>query len=257
MKIGNRNFRQLYWLFSRKENYIALINFFRIYKNPFMQMMDALFNVHKYPKNILIKGQNTISFLLLNPEDMATIHAVYCREDYKINNKQNVVIDIGSNKGYTVGYFLSKNKNNFVYGYEPDVNNFKLLKRNLSQFQGRYEIYENAVSDMPSKLTFYSEKTGKYGSLEPLSSNEEILESYEVDVLGINDILEKVLSKHKRINYIKIDTEGHEERIIRSIKEKYWKKIDVIYSENSNCTEFIPLNFKRTWRYDIEKITSI
>ena len=229
MKIGNRNLRQLYWVFSRKENYIALINFFRIYKNPLLQIFNEFFGTHKFPKVISLVPYKS-NFEALNAEDMATINAVFCREDYKINeDKKNIIIDIGSNRGFTIGYFLSKNINNFVYGFEPDRKNFKIMQRNISQFNGRYDVEESAVSDEAGILKFYSEKTGKYGALESPSADSENISSYDVKVLCINDILEKVLSVHERVNVIKIDTEGHERKIIESINNEYWKKIDCIY----------------------------
>jgi FkbM family methyltransferase len=257
MKIGNRNLEQWYWVLSRKENYIALISFFKIYKNPFAHIFNEFFNINNYPKKIILRGGISPTFLVNNSEDMATIHAVFCREDYKINNKENIILDIGSNRGFTIGYFLSRNINNFVYGFEPDRENFKILKKNISQFNCRYEIEESAVSDEAGILKFYSEKTGKYGSLDFFPTDSENISSYDVKVHCINDILEKVLSVHERINYIKLDTEGHERKIIKSINPEYWKKIDCIYSENTNCSDVIPQEFKRTWRYDIEKIDLI
>jgi FkbM family methyltransferase len=255
MKIGNRSLKQLYWVLSRKENYYALINFFKLYKNPIRQIFKELFGIHKFPKKVVIKGKDLLFFQVDNADDIATIHAVFCREDYKINSNKNVIIDIGSNKGFTIGYFLSKNEDNFVYGFEPEKNNFIVLEKNLSQFAAHnFKLKECAVSNESGSLTFFSEETGKYGSLKKSEVDSDFCLSYKVNVLCINKILDGILKKHDRINYIKIDTEGFEKKIIGSIEERFWKKIDCIYSENTNCSDIIPTNFKRSWRYDIEKI---
>ena len=258
MKVGNRTIKQLYWVLSRKENYLALINFFKVYKNPLGQILNEFFSNQKYPYLVSLKSDKTnLLFNVGNAEERATIHAIFCREDYKIGNNRNIVIDIGSNRGFTIGYFLSKNEHNFVYGFEPDKNNFRILQENLSQFAGKYSVKDCAVSDETGVLNFFSENTGKYGSLESSALGTGNISSYSVNVLGINDILKNVFSKHDRINLIKIDTEGHERKIINSIEPQYWSKIDCIYSENTNCSDIIPSNFKRTWRYDIEKIEPI
>ena len=62
MKVGNRTIKQLYWVLSRKENYLALINFFKVYKNPLGQILNEFFSNQKYPYLVSLKSDKTFAF---------------------------------------------------------------------------------------------------------------------------------------------------------------------------------------------------
>lgn len=61
-----------------------------------------------------------------------------------------------------------------------------------------------------------------------------------MQVIDINSILCHLLKKYKYIDILKIDTEGTELNIIKSIKYNYIKKIKVINIEGKNYNKFIP-----------------
>ena len=72
--------------------------------------------------------------------------------------------------------------------------------------------------------------------------------------MAINDVLERVLSKHSEIDILKIDVEGTEQEIIAAIAPQFWRRIRCVYSENSSSAALIPDDFRRTFRYNVERL---
>ena len=69
----------------------------------------------------------------------------------------------------------------------------------------------------------------------------------KVKVVEINSILKKIFSNFKTLDILKIDTEGCEREILKSINKKYLKKIRIINIEGSNFNNLIPKYFDYTF----------
>lgn len=76
---------------------------------------------------------------------------------------------------------------------------------------------------------------------EAMSNNTQIAK-----VKSINKILKAILKKHNIIDILKIDVEGEEFKIIRSIYKKYLKKIKIINVEGKGFDKILPYYFKCT-----------
>ena len=136
-----------------------------------------------------------------------------------INKKDPVILDVGSNKGQTIDFFLKHFSKARIYGFEP---NRKLVEK--------YKKYPNVsianigVSDQSGKLLFKETVTDETSTFEELNYDSEYLKmkarvlgvdprnivkkSYEVDVTTLADFIKN--NKIGNIDVIKIDTEGHE-----------------------------------------------
>src|SRR4029453_346892 len=77
-----------------------------------------------------------VELTLYQHEDCFTIQEIFGLECYKANDAE-VVVDFGANIGVSAAYFLTRNKNAHVYGFEPLPQNIQRLRRNLAPFQGR------------------------------------------------------------------------------------------------------------------------
>jgi FkbM family methyltransferase len=175
--------------------------------------------------------------------DLLTLNEVFFREDYSVASFANLqcVVDIGSNIGISLCYFLSQNHTVRAYGFEPlPVNLHKLhslMKAN--QLHQRVEVTEKAISNFLGRTSFAIEPTGRYGGIGAPYEDQ-----IEVECLPINHILETVLAKEARINVLKIDTEGSERTIIESINPLLAKKIDLIYAEDLGFVDHLKDFFK-------------
>lgn len=119
----------------------------------------------------------------------------------------DTVIDVGANEGY-VSLWISKfiGKGGKIFAVEPNPENLVFLHKNIALNPGaNIKVIESAVSNQKAKMRFFcSPDSGACGSLTKFSHFKE--EEIEVEV----DTLDNLLGDLRRVNLIKIDTEGHE-----------------------------------------------
>ena len=136
--------------------------------------------------------------------------------------KNNIVVDIGANIGYyTLLMALNQAK---VFSYEPEPKNFKLLQKNvnLNNFSSNVKLYNKAVSNYNgfSKLflagatdlnggVIVDRAKGGAPGMHTLSNNRFGSNSIDVEVTKLN--LDK-------IDFAKIDVEGHELHVLEGMK---------------------------------------
>ena len=133
------------------------------------------------------------------------------------------IIDIGSNKGQTIDFFLSINSNFQIYGFEPNNSLFIKLKNKylnrpniqisnfgISSKKDKLMFQENIMDETSTfeKLNYDSEYLKKKAKILGVTTENIIVNSYEVDVIAISTFLSEHLDLH--IDVLKIDVEGHE-----------------------------------------------
>jgi FkbM family methyltransferase len=180
-----------------------------------------------YPYVINIKTPiGLLSLQLHDAHDLRTVNEIFFRNDYPAPCNIGVVIDIGSNIGISGAYFMTRNKDCKCYLYEPLPSNIAKLKKNLEAFEGRFVLNECAVSTVSGMRPFYTEPTGRYGTLvKPLNGCIRVM------VRNINGILAEVLSENPLIDLIKIDIEGLEEEVVNAIDKGFLYRIRLIVCE--------------------------
>ena len=150
---------------------------------------------------MLLDKNDVMHFSLFNYEPIET-------EIVKTNVKKNdIVVDVGANIGY---YTLLMAKNNAsVFSYEPEPQNFTLLKKNviLNNFSSNVRLYNKAVSNFHgnSKLVLSDHSTGQH----KLNKNRFGTKSIDVEVTKLE--LDK-------IDFAKIDVEGAELLVLQGMK---------------------------------------
>ena len=167
-------------------------------------------------------------------------------EIVKTNVKKNdIVVDVGANIGY---YTLLMAKNHAsVFSYEPEPQNFDLLKKNviLNNFSSNVKLYNKAVSNFHgySKLVLSDHSTGQH----KLEKNRFGTKSIDVEVTKLE--LDK-------IDFAKIDVEGTELLVLQGMKTLPNKMLIEFNSKNlkesgSNYEDFF--NFLE--KYTIKEIS--
>jgi FkbM family methyltransferase len=225
--LGHRNLTLILQSLLERQHYIALLNMYRNYPDFLENLKRYLTDSGNYPYQIKIRTPvGLVQPTVYHCYDMLTANEVFCRQDYYAQSDTNVVVDIGSNIGISALYFLTRNSYSKCYLFEPDKRNIAKLQENLSTYYSRYTLTEKAVASCSGTVEFGIESTGRYGGIG-ISGNETI----KVDCLGINDLLETVLSQVECIDILKLDTEGIEINTVEAIKEKYLSRIKTIYME--------------------------
>jgi FkbM family methyltransferase len=174
--------------------------------------------------------------------DVITVSEVFCRGDYRLPAGARVVVDIGSNIGISALYFLTRSATLRVHLYEPDPRNAARLRANLEAFAGRWTLHEEAVADRGGVVSFGREDTGRYGGIGVAAA-----EQIKVRCRHVNDVLGPVLASHGRIDLLKIDTEGLENRTVAAIDEALVRDIGEIVFETRTPLNPWPERFRMTF----------
>ncbi|WP_025900141.1 FkbM family methyltransferase [Sneathiella glossodoripedis] len=148
-------------------------------------------------------------------------------------NRYKNVVDIGANLG--LHSILLARAGFFVTAYEPDNLHCDLLKERiqLNGVQSSVKVVKAAVSNENGESEFVRVEGNTTGShLAGAKSNPYgELTRYTVKVVAAADVFENV-------DFAKIDAEGHEVAIIKSIPRNFWENLDVVLevgtSENAN-----------------------
>lgn len=151
-----------------------------------------------------------------------------------------IVFDVGANIGEYTQYILGINPDVRIFCFEPVLNTYMHLKNNLSKEinSGKLVVNNFGLSDNQSEADIFI--------YEDLSGNNSL---YFNEIYGVSDktlrkekILLKTLNEYtdsnniNRIDYLKIDVEGHEFKVICGasdlINKKMIKCIQFEYNSN-------------------------
>jgi FkbM family methyltransferase len=168
---------------------------------------------------------------LFCPDDIQTLSEVFCRRDYQSKSGTKVVVDIGANIGLSTAYLLCEHANAKSYVYEPVPMNITKLRTNVSVFSSRVHINECAVGTTSGTILFSTEVTGRYGAIKSSLTEGDNYQTISVTVRDINEIISDVLCDNDSIDLMKIDIEGLEQEVIKSIDSEYYSRIHKITYE--------------------------
>lgn len=153
----------------------------------------------------------------------------------------NVVLDIGANIGYFTLIFAKKvGSKGKVFAFEPEPNNFRLLKKNVQVNNFQNVVIENfALSENNGRINLYLSERD-VGSHRVYQSNKVTNNFVTVKKIKLDDYLKKY-SFSKNISFIKLDVEGAELDVLKGmtgiLKNNKPLKILLEYSP-SNLKEF-------------------
>lgn len=143
----------------------------------------------------------------------------------------SMAIDIGGNIGdTTVPMALAAGKAGIVLGFDPNPHVFKILEINAGLNKDKTNIIPLPFAITEEDGEFYygsSEASFSNGGISTEKDNRHGSFTLQQKIQGIN--LENYLQKHyaswvNKLSFIKIDTEGYDKEIIKSISpllEKY------------------------------------
>jgi FkbM family methyltransferase len=152
--------------------------------------------------------------------------------DYKIED-QDVVIDIGANVGLFSVLAANLAHKGRVYSFEPVRENFERLNSNIKLNDIRNITTENkGVSDKKKKATIHLiEHSGGHSlSLNKIKLlQEKTSATQKIECISLKDVFDKY--KIKRCNFLKLDCEGEEYKILTALPPTYFERIDKIALE--------------------------
>jgi FkbM family methyltransferase len=175
--------------------------------------------------NKKIKINNINSFLQLNYE-------IFKSGIYKFNadSKSPVIFDCGAYIGLSTIYFKTIFPDAVIHAFEPDINNFTLLKFNIESFDLKnIHLYNNAVWTEDGMVNFSSDS-----NVSSRITSFEILNKPMVKSVSLKRIL-----KGQAVDLLKIDIEGTENILIEDIgpELKNIKNIFIEYHSEINSIQ--------------------
>ena len=158
-------------------------------------------------------------------------------KDYDIKHS----LDIGANTG---GYSekIIKITNSKVFSFEPSTDSFTKLKKLKKKYPKHIFTYNVALSNKNSILNFYSVgKNSQLASFEKNISKFSYVNTKDIKTKKLKtingDYFLKKLKIKGSIDFIKIDTEGHDFHVLLGLKKTI----------NKHKTKFI--QFEMNWHY--------
>jgi FkbM family methyltransferase len=127
--------------------------------------------------------------------------------------RDGVVLDIGGNVGHHALYFSIKAKE--VHAFEPDVH-FSETFRKLMSRNGvtNVTLHDVGVGDVSKKMRYYravGDNNGTGSFIENHYPTNQ--QSDELPIVRIDDM------KFRRVDFVKIDTEGYEKYVLMGMQE--------------------------------------
>ena len=144
-----------------------------------------------------------------------------------------ICFDIGASSGLVSLGWLKNHNDIKIFAFEPNKNNYKKLINNTSHISNIIS-YNTAISSINGKKTFYVASHPNSSSLLPFSeankwkspfNDQKIMhtvDKYPVECIRLEDFITK--NNIDVIDFLKIDTQGHDLDVIKSLG----KKIEIV-----------------------------
>ena len=144
----------------------------------------------------------------------------------KLDKNKLTIFDIGANIGQSIKRFRRKFNKSKIYSFEPNPEIFKNLVE-IQKKDSNLKVFNFAFSNEDSITKLYYYKESGQNSLYPIK-NKNKKNFFKVNTKKISTFLKK--NKIKKIDLLKIDTQGYELDIIKGCGN-YLKKILIIEIE--------------------------
>ena len=142
-------------------------------------------------------------------------------------SESSVILDIGANLGLYSIYFSRLAKNGWILAFEPSIETFYFLVKNVANIPNVLPI--NIAANNEGKIAnFFQASDNAYSSLVN-TQRKEILKVIKVPCMKVDDVVFGL--GLKRVDFVKIDVEGLELNVLKGLEEVITKFKPVIYCE--------------------------
>lgn len=178
-----------------------------------------------------LNGKQKMSFFVREgTTDSKVIDEIIDRRTYQHKRlgfdilPDDVWLDLGANIGIFSCFVIARGGK--VYGFEPEKNNFEMLKQNIKKTKSEYKnpkgikVFKEGVSTTTGTVKLYLTKNpeNKYRhTIIPRKGRDTVT----IKVKSMDDILKE----HTDINAVKMDIEGIEIEILENFNG--WKKYGI------------------------------
>ena len=177
-------------------------------------------------------------------DNMKVFHAL-ARKYYKIDDSAGYFLDLGANIGTTGIYFTSKLAPNLkLLAFEPDAENFKLLRVNLilNDLDNKATAINCGLGDKFDTMTMYRNLQNPGGN--GVFSYQNNMPTAQIKIMPLDSYFAENNISAREVKYIWIDTEGFEAQVLLGAKN--------LLSENPAPVfmEFNPMMWNKSGRFE-------
>ena len=200
--------------------------------------------IHSFSKSDFVEIEGRKMFTQNNDGLALSIFKIYEPNQTEIVKKYvhegDIVIDIGAHVGYyTLLMAQLVGKNGKVYSFEPDPVNFQLLKKSveINGFEN-VVLIQKAVSNITDKVKLFLGDNDSAINRIYDAKLGDAKESIDVESIRIDEYFKE---NDELVNFIKIDSEGSEVKIINGMKQFLSRNQELVM-----MTEFFPFLIKKS-----------
>jgi FkbM family methyltransferase len=183
------------------------------------------------------------------PELLHSLKEIFVGDIYKIkfDTPAPYIIDCGANMGLSVLYYKHIAPNARIIAFEPDVNNFELLKKNVEGLP-EVKILNQAIWKENTTLKFAAS-----GTLSSKIVTDTTAQTINVQAVRLRDYLVEP------VDFLKLDIEGAEYEVLKDCGEsiKLAKNIFIEYHGHFNTlnqlNEILDLLVRNQFAYYIKE----
>lgn len=230
--------------------------FYNPYKKAGLNWLTVKYYKHASPGKIRKHKLFANSVYFKNPaEFLHGIDEIFIQELYRQTlPEQPLILDCGANIGLSVIYFKRMYPDAKVIAFEPDDENFALLKKNVESFRLKdVSLVNKAVWTEDTSLNFISE-----GSMSSrIDSSQNSRSGNKIEAINLGNFLDK------KIDFLKMDIEGAEYEVIRSAEAKLNMVTNLFleyhgkYNEITQLTDLFSILTKNGFTYYIKEAAEI
>tara|TARA_B100000963_G_scaffold361096_1_gene394822 strand:- start:5418 stop:6290 length:873 start_codon:yes stop_codon:yes gene_type:complete len=224
--------------------------FLKVFRRSFLLYFNNFFNEDFY-NSIKINNKETKFFA---PNDIIKwrLDSLFSKEpetlewidSFESNKGEDIIFwDIGANIGLYSIYAAQKHKNIIIYSFEPSTSNLRVLSRNISINELQNKIIINQFPLLDKEFSFFEMNEPEFIEGWAMNTYGEALDykgekfvtkqKYRIFGASIDYLIEKNILKIP--NYIKIDVDGAEDKILsgglKFLGQKNVKSISIELNE--------------------------
>lgn len=157
----------------------------------------------RIPRRIQIRG---FDFFVRDGADISALREVFLERQYEVSSHPKKIADIGGHIGSASLFFHLEHPEAEIYLYEPDPDNFKMSKLNLSKIEN-IKIFNKAVSSSDDMVDMYLDSGSSTKSSIKSGNGQKI----SVPAVSMSSVVRLCF------DVIKFDIEGEEYDAFRSV----------------------------------------
>ena len=162
----------------------------------------------------------------------------------------NILLDIGAHKGESVNFFINNFSVNSIYSFEPSLNNYNKLKKNIINYNKKFKkinfkIYNYGFGEKKTDLILNQTAESSSSTFNKININSKYYNkklfylksnkgSFSAETLSKLDTLDNFFKENKisSVDLIKIDTAGYEYFVLKGLVENFYKVKFIIFEHH-------------------------